>query len=34
MATLIILTIALVAIGGYLDWNIMNILKQLEEFEL
>lgn len=34
MATIIIISIAFVAVGGYLVWNILNILKQLEEFEL
>ena len=34
MGTIIILTIALVAVGGYLVWNIMKTLKQLDEFEL
>lgn len=34
MGTLAIISIALVAVGGYLVWNILNILKQLEEFEL
>ncbi len=32
MATIAIISIALVAVGGYLVWNILNILKQLEEF--
>ena len=34
MGTLAIISIALVAVGGYLVWNILNILKQLEEYEL
>ena len=34
MGTIAIISIALVAVGGYLVWNILNILKQLEEFEL
>ena len=34
MGTLTIISISLVAVGGYLVWNILKTLKQLEEFEL
>ena len=34
MGTLAIISIALVAVGWYLVWNILKILKEIGEYEL